>query len=147
MDHLIQHCQSVEKEDNFAKDKNNLAKDTKPGCAWPPECYTLFYLLYLLSHTDCYTQWSDHKVRFHLSNYVIFVSDSHNLQGKYIRTFGQLLNMQSREQSSFYISMHSRALRANKSRFVDDPSFGVNSHPLLKFFSCSCPRFRNLEIV
>lgn len=31
MDHLIQHCQSVEKENNFAKDKNNLAKDTKPG--------------------------------------------------------------------------------------------------------------------
>lgn len=48
MDHLIQHCQSVEKE-------NNLAKDTKPGCARPPECYTLFSLLYLLSHTDCCT--------------------------------------------------------------------------------------------
>lgn len=62
MDHLIQHCQSVEKENNYAKDKNNLAKDTKPGCAQPPECYTLFSLLYLLSYTDCCTQWSDHKV-------------------------------------------------------------------------------------
>ena len=38
--------------------------------------------------------------------------------------------MQGHEQSSFSISMHSRALRANKSRFVDDQAPRWNSSTL-----------------
>ena len=39
----------------FCKGQKNLGKTTKPGWTQPPECYTLFSLLYLLYHTNCST--------------------------------------------------------------------------------------------
>ena len=77
MDHLIQ--QSIcRKGKQFCKGQKQLSKGHKAwmnSASWVLHCF-LCFIYY--TRLNCCTYWSDHKVWFHLSNYVIFVSDNHN---------------------------------------------------------------------